>query len=131
MEQNIMDDKAFCEFLEWEVKPDSTDESKNVYWLPAELNAGISIPLHPLTTHFYKSWDWLMLVVDKIGSFQGPHIGAGVCLYSTNVTVAYNTNKSESTFHKLRIFSHGGSFDATYVTCLEFVHWYFKNIKKS
>ena len=70
--------------------------------------------------NFYRSWDWLMPVVEKIES-----LGYEFFIVEDRVKVSHNTDHSIETIIDL---TFGGSKrDATYQGVVEFINQYNKN----
>lgn len=77
----------------------------------------------PVDMKYHTSWDWLMIVVEKIESLG----------YYTNILSADNNNKSH-TMHITRINEqeqyslwHDSKIHAVYYAVVEFIKWYNEN----
>lgn len=82
---------------------------------------------------FNCSWDWLMLVVEKIESVKDKHHGCfGVHISSNNCSIQGTNFRSDKIANPPIYFyeSYGDTkLEATYIACIKFINWYNKNKK--
>lgn len=70
---------------------------------------------------YYKSWDWLMPVVERIEK-HGAIVEINICLATMCRIVVLNGSRD-----RIKDFTNGGSIpliDAVYLSVVEFIKWY-------
>jgi hypothetical protein len=115
-------DKIFIvEFLEWK-----TNSNKTVYTYPFDDDSEFGSYL-VANLKFDTSWDWLMLVVEKIEdffTFKDSYVEFQVISYEDEVKViAKHSNKPWEII--VEVSADGtGKFGNTYKAVLEFIKWH-------
>lgn len=106
LEEAVKSEKVYCLLM-----PDENDISgfKKEFFAPDELK-------------FHKSWDWLMLVVDKIESLENVfafYITFDKYIKQSSVVI----HPFNNSFTKVGVYKKS-KIEAIYTACIEFVKWF-------
>lgn len=131
----------FAEFLGYEKGNWLRDEeifnsSNESYWVRRPAPDSYKIDedgVYPVEMRFKESWDWLMGVVEKIGTIRHPkweEMFGRVTVASHKSTIDWgeNTLGSDDTFYNFK--PEETMLERTYDVCIRFVKWYRENTRK-
>lgn len=110
LEETVKSEKVYCLLM-----PDENDISgfKKEFFAPDELK-------------FHKSWDWLMLVVDKIETYLADGCNVDISYNTCTICVVVGNDfkgYTENDGFDIVITSNSKT-EATYSACIEFVKWF-------
>jgi len=99
-------------------------EKGNVWKFPIKMEVLANTDkCNPIFIKYHSSWDWLMLVVEKIETFSNGYSNLiGVNMFLNSCTIRDNKNEISRAHSDTKI-------NATYRAVLKFINWYNKKNK--
>jgi hypothetical protein len=117
-DKNPEGNKLIAEFDGWTIEAGMEKESKPFY------NKGINM-FHVDNLQYHTSWDWLMLVVDKI---EGLDLRISVVIKENKCGIY--RHKGSPYEYQITKYEAATKIAATYLAIIEFINWH-KDLTKT